>query len=63
MKAQANTTREQSNKKSKQVGDPRTVEMEEQEKNNKKFLKAHLKIEKLKDLKNYFKTKIKTNIY
>ena len=35
MKAQANTTREQSNKKSKQVGDPRTVEMEEQEK--KKF--------------------------
>ena len=34
MKAQANTTREQSNKKSKQVGDPRTVEMEEQEKKN-----------------------------
>ena len=32
MKAQANTTKEQSNKKSMQVGDPRTAEMEEQEK-------------------------------
>ena len=32
MEAQANTTREQSNKKNMQVGDPRMAEMEEQEK-------------------------------
>ena len=29
MEAQANTTREQNNKKSMEVGDPRMVEMEE----------------------------------
>ena len=31
MKAQANTTKEQSNKKSKQIGDPGTEEKEEQD--------------------------------
>ena len=33
MEAQANTTREQSNKKRMGVGDPRMAEMEEKEKN------------------------------
>ena len=32
MKAKANTTSEQSNKKSMEVGDPRMAKMEEQEK-------------------------------
>ena len=32
MEAQANTTREQSKKKSIEIGDPRMVEMEEKEK-------------------------------
>ena len=38
MKAKANITSEQSNKKSMEVGDPRMAEMEEQEK--KKFYKV-----------------------
>ena len=33
MKAKANTTSEQSNDKSMEVGDPRMAEMEEKEKN------------------------------
>ena len=37
MEAQANTTREQSNKKSIEVGDPRMAEMEEKE---KKYLRV-----------------------
>ena len=36
MKAQANNTREQSNKKKLEVGDPRMAEMEEWEKKKKK---------------------------
>ena len=36
MKAKANTTSEQSNEKSMEVGDPRMAEMEEQEKKIKK---------------------------
>ena len=36
MKAKANTTREQSNEKSMEVGDPRITEMEEQEEKEKK---------------------------
>ena len=35
MKAKANTTSEQSNEKSMEVGDPRMAEMEEQEKKQK----------------------------
>ena len=42
MEAQAETTREQSKKKSMEVGDPRMAEIEEQEKKkNKEFLVGH----------------------
>ena len=43
MEAQANTTREQSNKKRLEVGDPRMEQIEEQEKNTKKAQKGGIK--------------------
>ena len=43
MEAQANTTREQSNKKSMEVGDPRMAEMEEKEKKTSARFSAKVK--------------------
>ena len=41
MKAKANTTSEQSNEKSTEVGDPRMAEMEEQEKKKLNNIESH----------------------
>ena len=45
MEAQANTTREQSNTKSMEVGDPRMAKMEEQEKKDKLVVKVVVKVQ------------------